>query len=314
MMAGRIGGRGRDCYREHGSVAFLPIVGAYRTPMQLDKLAHNGETQSQASSSSVPRLCLPKAFEYVGKEVLIDTRSIVDNLHLDIGPGLLKPDLDFAVFEAEPDRIRKEIPNDFTKAIRITIDALGTRWSFHNEPDPLGISLGPQGVYCRLDERVKIDGPSPQLYRSSHNSGPLEYVVEQPSLQPSVAIDGVDGTRVSVLVEASPDQHSGPGQYCAKRGSQLMRQHREQLISRAILGFLTLRRRFGRAGRRLLLHRLDVRFGRPLTLSRCGLQCPSCLEVVRVILHHSAPNWQKGRPERNRRSVRGELVLSSRNY
>src|SRR5262249_43217778 len=159
MPVGGISG-GRNLYGEHRSVAFLPIGGAYRAPVQLYKLAHNGQPQSQASTSSIACVCLAKAFEYMGQEVLVDTGAIVDDRDRNIGPILLQADLDFAVLETKPDGVRKEIPNDLTKSIRIPFDVFGTRWPFHNEPDSFGIGLRSQGVNCGLNQGMNIDGPS----------------------------------------------------------------------------------------------------------------------------------------------------------
>src|SRR5262249_32643756 len=158
MLAGGIGNGGWNLYSEHRSVAILAVGGADGPPMQLDKLPNYGEPQSQASISGVG---LPKSFEYVGQEVLVDARAVVDDLYLNVGPVLTQADLDFAVFETEPYSIRKQIPNDLTKPVRISFDALRARWSRQDEADSLGIGLRSQGVNCRLNEGMKIDPSSP---------------------------------------------------------------------------------------------------------------------------------------------------------
>ena len=102
------------------------------------------------------------------------------------------------------------------------------------EVDPLGLGGRPDRVEGLRKDGAERDRIEPHLHLAQNHRRHLEHVLDEPPLDPSIAIDHLEAARQIVLGYTAAAKQAGPPQHGIERRPKLVRQDGQEFVLRAV--------------------------------------------------------------------------------
>ena len=238
--------RGED-WQPHGERAAASRAGAgrlHRSAVQLDELAHEREPDAEPAGAALERaIALHEQLEHARQQLGTDAHAGVAHGQDRLIAVATHGDGDLAPGRRVLHRVGEEVRQHLLEPCRIRGDPRGRRVHADDVPRAGGAAVQRRHAPGDLGE---VDGLQAQHDLAGHHARDVEQIVDDPREVLHLAADDVAGARAGVVAAGRAGQHVGGAADGAERVAQLVAQHREELVLRAV-------RRFGLGARRLLL-------------------------------------------------------------
>ncbi len=195
-------------------------------------MPHDGQPEPQpAVSAREAGIGLAEALEDMRQELGLDAAAVVGDGELCHVIDPPQSNADLAAPMPELRGIRNQVPDHLLQAVGVAVHdsapAGGVDCDDHL-PGVRGWSECGDGI---LDHARQIDRPGLHTELSADDAGDVEDVLDQPGLGSRAALDGLEGHRLSVLIEPAKGQHAHPSERCRHRRAQLVGDSGQELVT-----------------------------------------------------------------------------------
>ena len=200
----------------------------------LDELARERQADSEAGRDPRRRrVGLRESFEDVRQELGIDAGTGV--AHRDARQVVrFHDDVDRAVSRRELDRVGQQVPHDLPQAVGVAPDDQRPAAARYVQGHSLRRSR-----HCNLGDglvhnRVERDRAHLKMQTARQRLRDVEQVTRELRLEPDVAFDRLEAARLRRCVEFARSNQVQPAEHGIERRAQLVRDGRQELVSRPV--------------------------------------------------------------------------------
>ena len=178
---------------------------------------------------------LAKPLEDGRQDVGRDPLPRVAHHDLDVRVDALQAHLDPSALRRELHGVHQQVPDDLLEPVGVAGDRPGPRVEHALDPDGLGLGGRPHGVHGGLDDLLEVDRADVEPHLARDDARDVEQVVDQLDLGVGIALDGLQGPgQLRLAPDLSGAHHARPAVHRVQRRAQLVREHGEELLLRAV--------------------------------------------------------------------------------
>ncbi len=220
-------------HRERRPAAEPLAVHADRAVVGIDDLLDDRQPQAQAAAVAVARgVALREPVEHVGQEIRRDALPRVADTNAQAGVVLRQRDHDATARRRELDRVAQQVPDHLLQARGVRANLAELASGIELELDPLLLERRLHRIGGGTHLRQRLDPLERHRELAHVEPRHVEQVGNHARLRPATAVDRRDGAHRIVGATALL-QHLGPAHDGVQRRTQLVRQHRDEVVLHA---------------------------------------------------------------------------------
>ena len=204
--------------------------------MHLDQVAHDGESEAQASlHARAGAVRLAEAIEHVGQEIECDSHAGIGDHDLDMAVPPLQADGHLSLARRELDGVGEQVPHHLLQAIRVAVEVARLVAQVEDDLELLRFRRRADGIHRRQDDAAQVDATHLHAQLAGDDPRDVEDVVHQLRLDARVAFDGLQRPpQLLLALQRAGAEHAGPAEDGVERRPQLVRDGGEELVLRAV--------------------------------------------------------------------------------